>query len=229
MRTTPLRRSLARVALATAVLGAVVVSPAAGPALAAPSSTPAATASSPAEAGSTTDTDAAKKKLQTYGIGPATTSGLDRRGTFVFSAKPGTVIKDHVALVNYTTKPQKARVYASDAFTTSTGSFDVLAAGARSTDVGSWTDLEPRTVTVPGRKKATDVQPGTLILPFTLTVPERATAGDHAGGIVLSVRTSSAEGVNSVVVDRRVGTRIYVRVAGPLDPSLNLAGLSVSY
>lgn len=175
---------------------------------------------------------APKAQLQTYGIGPANADGLDRRGAFVFSGRPGTVVKDQFALVNYTTKPRKVEVYAADAFTTSAGIFDVLAGDATSTDLGSWVDVDRREVTIPARTSPTSVRPGTLIVPFTLTVPANASPGDHAGGFVVSIRTDkpkTAAGTSAVVVDRRVGTRVYLQVEGPLDPRLELTNLTASY
>jgi len=57
-----------------------------------------------------------------------------------------------------------------------------------------------------------------------VSVPADAIPGDHAAGIVVS-----AQGVEGQVeVDRRVATRMYVRVAGELQPSLTISSISAS-
>jgi hypothetical protein len=170
------------------------------------------------------------KDLKTFGIGPANRAGLDGRAAFVYSGKPGTVVRDRVALLNYSFRPVKVRMYAADAFTNDTGAFDVLPAGSKSTDVGAWTNLKPRIVTIPARSRAAAAPPAQKIVPFTIRVPKKATPGDHAGGIVLSSVTNAPRaGVSAVVVDRRVGTRVYVRVPGELEPRLEIQDLTASY
>ncbi len=51
-------------------------------------------------------------------------------------------------------------------------------------------------------------------------MPQDATPGDHAAGIVASYATPAASGGTSIVQENRVGTRIYLRVDGPLSPGL---------
>lgn len=171
------------------------------------------------------------QKLQTFGIGPANAKGLDRRPAYIYVAKPGTVIKDRVALLNYTFKPLKVRVYASDAFTAEGGAFDVLPAATKPTDAGAWTSLKPRTVTLPARSSKAGAPPSQTVIPFRISVPKAAEPGDHAAGIVASTSTDdvAAAGAAGIVVDRRVGTRIYMRVTGPLDPRLEVTDLTASY
>src|SRR6478735_1211932 len=205
-------------ALLSAALVAVVVLPT-QVAVAAPTPTP--TPSSSA-------TSAPKKQLQTFGIAPARPSGPDGRPNYVFAGKPGMVVKDNVALVNYTFKPVEVTVYAKDAFTSSSGTFGALEAGQTSKDLGSWISLKSRDVTIPARQNL-EADPGTVVVPFSVTVPRDAAPGDHAAAIVVSSRTEASRKANSVVIDRRVGTRVYLRVAGALDPQLGIAGLSVAY
>ena len=211
------------------VLAALVVGPAVLPAAA--SAPPSAAVSLGSVVGDGAKKPAAKKALQTFGIGPANVKGLDQRPAFVYEGRPGALIKDRFALVNYTTAPIKVRVYSSDAFTTENGAFDLLAADRTPTEVGAWSSLKPRTLTIPARSKRVGAPPALLTIPFSVRVPKTVTPGDHAGGIVASVQTRPAAqaGANSVVVDRRVGTRIYVRVPGALDPQLTITDVRATY
>jgi hypothetical protein len=183
------------------------------------------TADKPVETGESSE-------LRTYGIGPANKKGLDRRPAFVYVARPGDVIRDAVGLVNYTTKPVRVRVYANDAFTADGGAFDVLPEAQKPDELGAWTSLRPKVVTIPARGAAEGSPPAQVRIPFTVKVPKDATPGDHAAGIVASTRTggpSTATVGGSVVVDRRVGTRIYLRVPGDLEPRLEVKDLTASY
>jgi hypothetical protein len=135
---------------------------------------------------------------------------------------PGAVLTDYVGLTNLANKPLTLRLYASDAFNTSTGGFDLLPGNTRPKDVGSWVSVKERRVTIPARRR--------LDIPFTLRVPADATPGDHAGGIVTSlIATGRTAAGDKVTVDNRVGARLYLRVAGPLRPAVTVAQLDTAY
>jgi hypothetical protein len=67
-------------------------------------------------------------------------------------------------------------------------------------------------------------------VPITIDIPADASPGDHVAAILASSR---AEGTGpdgkAIALDRRTGTRLYLRVAGPVEPKLNIEGVSVSY
>ncbi|WP_405592121.1 WxL protein peptidoglycan domain-containing protein [Streptomyces sp. NBC_01092] len=158
----------------------------------------------------------------TFGAQPSTAKKPDTRPNFSYGATPGAVVKDHIAVFNYGTKPLTLRVYAQDALTTADGGFDLFAAKHRPTDVGSWIKLRKNEVKVPARSRA--------IVPFTLTVPAKATPGDHTGGIVASLSAAGADKKgNKVALDQRVGARVYLRVAGALTPRLAVEDLRTVY
>jgi hypothetical protein len=165
----------------------------------------------------------------TFGVEPASAKGPDALPHFAIGATPGASQQDHVAVLNYSAQPLSLQLYATDAINTSNGGFGLLPATTKPTGVGSWVHL-PRhsaTVVVP---KETAKKPGQVIVPFTLRVPTTATPGDHVGGIVASLRTlgKNASGQN-VILEQRVGTRVFVRVAGALAPGLSLADLHATY
>lgn len=158
----------------------------------------------------------------TWGIQPAASSGAATRPAFAYELGPGTAVDDVVRVTNFGEQPLTLRVSAHDAFNTAAGGFDVLPSDATSAEVGTWITLQSDEIVVPAR--------GSVDVPFRLTVPSNATPGDHAGGIVASrsVATTSADGAE-VLVDHRVGTRVYVRVAGPLRPALVIADLDTRF
>jgi hypothetical protein len=134
----------------------------------------------------------------------------------------GASVRDSVTLWNYGDTDLLFKIYAKDAFNTAEGGFDLLTATQPSTDVGGWVALEQSTVRVPARSG--------LPVPFTLTVPPNATPGDHAAGLVASLATSGApDAERNVLVDHRVGSRLYLRVPGVLNPSLTIDEVEATY
>ncbi|GHJ49226.1 hypothetical protein Cs7R123_65680 [Catellatospora sp. TT07R-123] len=151
----------------------------------------------------------------TFGIQPASPTGPDSRAQFLYSATKGAVVKDQFVVSNYGTAPLTLKVYASDAFNTVEGGFDLLAAAKQPVDVGAWTKLTAGTVTIPAR--------GSTVMPFTLTLPANVTPGDHVGGIVASLTTTQTDASgNKVAVEQRVGVRVYLRVSGLLRATLSV-------
>ncbi|MDG4772880.1 DUF916 domain-containing protein [Solwaraspora sp. WMMD792] len=158
----------------------------------------------------------------TWGVAPSSPDGPNGRPAFEYKLDPGATLTDYVAITNHSDQPITLDVYASDAFTTDQGGFDLLPATGEPVDVGSWVTFESRTFTVPSTSR--------LDVPFTIAVPDNATPGDHPGGIVASLAATGtdAEG-NQVAVDHRVGSRIYLRVTGELQPGLDVVDLSTTY
>jgi hypothetical protein len=158
----------------------------------------------------------------TFGVRPATETAPDSRNNFSYGATPGAVVRDFVAVSNVSESPLALKVYASDAFNTPEGGFDLLTAGRQPVDIGAWTKTRDTQVNVPGRS--------TVIVPFTVTIPADATPGDHTGGIVAALTTdqTNAQG-QKVSVEQRVGARIYLRVAGDLRPELSVQEFDATY
>jgi hypothetical protein len=139
-----------------------------------------------------------------------------------------------VAIINYTATPLVATVYAADAKNDAQGGFTLLTGEEKSHDAGAWTSLAtqrikvvvpPRTTDASGKQKY-----GYYILPFTVKVPLSATPGDHVAGVLVSVTSASknAQGAN-VLLDQRVGVRLFMRVAGALRPDLAVENVAAVY
>ncbi|WP_326551902.1 WxL protein peptidoglycan domain-containing protein [Micromonospora sp. NBC_01813] len=166
-------------------------------------------------------TPAAAQSL-TWGVAPSSPDGPNGRPAFEYKLDPGATLTDYVAITNHSDRPITLDVYASDAFTTEQGGFDLLAATEEPVDVGSWITFETRTLTVPSTSR--------LDVPFSIAIPDNATPGDHPGGIVASLAaTGTDDEGNQVSVDHRVGSRIYLRVTGELQPVLDIVDLSVTH
>lgn len=195
-----LRSYLGRVLLSLLVVG--VLSPLA------PTVALAATAPTPEPADTTVS----------WGVRPADTDQGAGRPNFNYEAAVGVTLVDALVVTNYGDEPLELGVYAADGFLTPDGSLDILPSGEPSTELGSWITLTTDVVTLPAGESAE--------VPFDLTVPADVQPGDYAAGIVAAMRVESATGV---VTERRLGSRVLLRVAGDLAPALTISDVSVDY
>jgi hypothetical protein len=145
-------------------------------------------------------------------------NGTDRQN-YLYAVDPGGQIHDTLIVSNHDDVPLDLDVYAADGFTTESGQLDVLAHDETSVSLGTWIDVDTDHVQVPAG--------GELELPFTLSVPVDATPGDYAGGILTSLTQATQE--QGISVDRRLGIRVHLRVAGALAPALAIEDLRVDY
>ncbi|MDR6198796.1 hypothetical protein QE374_000705 [Microbacterium sp. SORGH_AS428] len=146
---------------------------------------------------------------------------VDGRSRFSYEAAPGQQVSDCYTVANTGSTVQRVSVYATDAFNTESGDFALLDADAAPSDAGSWVVLEDGST-----RMQFELAPGqSRPVRFTMTVPADAGPGDHAGGLLVSAQTPS----DQILVDRRVGTRLYVRVPGELQSLLNITGMTATY
>lgn len=144
------------------------------------------------------------------------------RPNLAYQLPPGGSAEDVVTLYNFSNVSLTFRLYSTDAFNNEDGSFDVLPGDETPTDVGTWLSLPTDALTVPAGQQAT--------FPITVRVPTDARPGDHAGALLASSETvSNGPDGDTVTLDRRTGTRVYVRVDGPLQPELAVEDLTTSY
>lgn len=165
----------------------------------------------------------ARAEASTSGLSGAPSDGTtnDDRSRFSYQVDPGQHLDDFYLLRNTGTTAQTMKVFATDAFNTPSGEFSLLDTQAAPTDVGTW-------VTFSGGQHSIEVPLAageSRVISFRLSVPADATPGDHAGGVVISV----AAGQGNIVVDRRVATRLYVRVKGALQASLTVSNIAAAY
>lgn len=162
---------------------------------------------------------------ESWALTPAASDDPDAAGNrseLTYLADPGAVIHDAVTVFNFGNVQENFRVYATDAFNNDEGQFDLLPADTQPTDVGTWVTFPQEGITVPPGKQAT--------IPITITIPLDAGAGDHAGAIVASSPTSGTDSAGNVVtLDRRTGSRVYIRVNGPLTADLAVADVETTY
>jgi len=155
-------------------------------------------------------------------VGSADPGQAGNRPNLSYEADPGAELTDGVTLFNYSNVQLTFRIYATDAFNNASGEFDLLATGEEPKDVGSWITLPQANITVPAQSQAT--------LPITIKVPADARAGDHAGAILASSEAASTAPDGKIVtLDRRTGSRVYIRVAGPLEPELAIENVKTTY
>ena len=157
----------------------------------------------------------------TWSVEPAATPE-GNRASFQYSVDPGTQIVDNVLVSNHGETSIDFTIYATDAINEpDTGAFSLLKADETPTDVGSWITTASDKLTLAAGQQA-DV-------PFNLLVPSDATPGDHVAGIVASVQTTGESNGATVVLDQRVGARVYLKVSGPVQSGVEVSGVTSGY
>ena len=152
---------------------------------------------------------------------PADESGADDRSRFSYQVAPGQHLEDFYVVRNTGTTPQDMKVFATDAYNTDDGSYGLLDTDATPVDAGAWVTFADGATQLTIPLDAGQSQ----LVPFELDVPADASPGDHAAGIVVSVTAPAGE----ILVDRRIATRIYVRVPGDIQAALTISSLTASY
>jgi hypothetical protein len=183
-------------------------------------------ASAPTSAQEAPDAPAEDEVVQSWALAPAGTSTdpsqPNNRASMSYELDPGAVVEDAVTLFNYSNIPLTFDLYATDAFNDEAGSFALLPAAEKPTNVGPWIELGASRITVPASTEVT--------VPLTITVPKDASPGDHVGAVLAS---SKAEGTSpdgkAVTLDRRTGTPLYIRVAGPIEQALAVESVKTDY
>ena len=169
--------------------------------------------------------NAGNEFVESWALGPA--GSLDpnqpgNRAQLSYAADPGATIQDAVNVYNYGNVQLTFSIYATDAFDDSKGQFALLAGDKAPTDAGTWVTVSQQSISVPPGKQAT--------IPITIKVPADASPGDHAGAVLASNASSSVNSAGAVVnFDRRTGTRMYIRVNGPLTPELAVSNVAASF
>ncbi|WP_203737223.1 WxL protein peptidoglycan domain-containing protein [Actinoplanes italicus] len=157
----------------------------------------------------------------TWSVAPSGPQGPNGRANLTYKLDPGAGVTDHVAVTNHSTRPLTLRLYANDAFTTAGGGFGLRAGDGAPTGAGLWIGIGRERLTLPASSR--------VVVPITVTVPANATPGDHAAGVVASLVADGTDGQgNRVTVDHRVGTRLHLRVTGPLRPELSVTDVRIT-
>jgi hypothetical protein len=144
------------------------------------------------------------------------------RTNLSYIGDPGESFEDEVTVFNLGNEQLTFRVYATDAFNAADGTLSLLDGSDPPTDVGTWVTFPQELITIPAKTQAT--------FPVTITIPDNATPGDHTGAVLASSEAlSTGNDGAAVVVDRRTGTRLLVRVNGPIRPELAIEDLHTSY
>ena len=159
---------------------------------------------------------------------PASTTAPDTRSKFSYTdIKPGSVITDHVAVLNRGKQGVAFSIYGTDATGTSlSNALILMPANQTPRDIGSW-------VTFPGGvSRLSIVIPGGkgIIETFKIAVPRQAPPGDHTGGVIASVSFNKLDNHGQLVrEDHRIAVPLELRVAGPLHAGLQVESIATGF
>lgn len=152
-----------------------------------------------------------------------TRNDITPRQFFFYEVRDGQSLKDAITITNSSEDELVLDVFPGDAFNVKEGAgFAINEKGKPNRDVGSWIKMDRDKVRVPANGKAS--------VGFVMRVPDGVTPGDHAGGIVTlepDPDPSPLGGGSQVQIQRALGVRLYVRVAGPLTPNLTIESMDL--
>lgn len=171
---------------------------------------------------------APEPELVTFGIGPSGPERPDDRPDLSYGLAPGSVVYDHVAVLNSSDVPLDLLLYSADATNLEDGGLDLRKRGEPNTDLGGWITSPVDRVTVP--PQSTETGRGLVVVPITITVPPDASPGDHSAGVAVGLLSrGDSAGSQNIELEQRVAARVFVRVAGPLEPRLTTAVVATRY
>jgi len=191
-----------------------------------PATTPPTTpAPAPIGQGAPTDPSQQDGLVESWALAPGGSPNPDEAGNrpeLSYQAAPGATLEDYVTVFNYGNVTETFHIYATDAFNNTEGQFDLLPGDQQPVDAGSWVQLPQSMVTVPPGKQVS--------MPITIKIPADANPGDHTGAVLAaSETTGTGPDGKTVTLDRRTGTRLYIRVAGPVHAELAVTNVATDY
>jgi hypothetical protein len=153
---------------------------------------------------------------------PADGGKVDQtRSRFSYQVEPGQVIQDEYLVSNSGSIPSDVSVYATDAYNSPNGDYALLDTNLEPTDVGTWVTFNDGS-----QRMVMTLAPGeSRVIPFTVNVPADASPGDHSGGMIISSLTDS----DKVKLDRRIATRLYLRVKGDVAALMTVSSITADY
>ena len=158
----------------------------------------------------------------TIGIRTASHGEPDNRGKYEYELFPKQTKQDAIAVYNYSVRPVTVRLLARDATSGTNGAFSAQPTKDQPRDVGAWIAIS---------KPVLHLQPRSMtVVPIQIGVPYNATPGDHAGSVLVSLLAKEPKaGRESIVVEHRVGLRVYLRVPGTLKAEMQVQNLTSAY
>lgn len=156
-----------------------------------------------------------------WSVAPTGTNGVTPRDWFEYQLRPGQTLRDMVSVSNLTDHDMNFKIYPADAYDTpGSGAFALKLPSDQQTDAGGWIKLGYDTVSVPAKSRAD--------LAFEIDIPTDASPGDHTAGIIAEDASPPDPGQQTgAVIQRRVGTRVYIRVQGPMNPQLSITEIGI--
>lgn len=152
-----------------------------------------------------------------WSIYPADSPGGGRRLLFSPDLVAGHTVDDWVIVTNQSDRAMRFLLYAADAHASATGDIALRGPADPKRDMGAWVRLPTDRLELQPRSAVT--------IPFEIVVPAGAEPGDHAGAIVAQNTEATAAPPGDVQVTgyQAVGVRIYGKVAGAVEPDLDVS------
>jgi hypothetical protein len=160
-------------------------------------------------------------QVPSVGVTPTSTSPNDpNNGQWFFldNLLPGQTGTSAAKITNPADVPQTLHLYLADMDFVANGGVRVAEDG-KSTDIGSWGGFGNQSTIVIAPK-------ATITVAFSITVPKDAEPGDHVGSVVVAMPPQDVPG-QSIKIERRVATRLYVTLPGEARAAFSIQQVSM--
>jgi len=147
------------------------------------------------------------------------------RSNFTYKLAPGATVQDYIVVSNRTDHTLHYYVYAANAFNTAEGGLAVNAREQPTSGATTWVSVpasaQDGRLEIPSGAQAQ--------IPISVTVPPGTSGGDYATGVaaVPVEADGSTEGNLQIDVAKAVAVAMFIRVDGPLTPSLRVENIRV--
>ncbi|MWB99691.1 DUF916 domain-containing protein [Agromyces seonyuensis] len=162
--------------------------------------------------------EAADDTTVSWSVRPGDTAQGSGRPNFAYELAPGGTLSDSIIVTNRSSGPIELDVYAADGILSPDGALDLLPSGTESTELGAWVDVSTPDLLLESGQSAE--------VPFSVAIPADAEPGDYAAGVVASMTVGDGSGV---ATERRLGSRMHLRVLGDLVPGLAVTDVVLDY
>jgi hypothetical protein len=162
-----------------------------------------------------------------WSIDPQVPEGADQnsRRYFFLEGAPGSTIQDSAVVANTSNRTITFDIFGSDATNTPRdGGFALDRAQDPKDEVGAW-------IQIPEQQRRLTLEPNQRVrVPFAIVIPQNARPGDHIGGVVAlntAIEGTQQQGDIQINIQRQIGARVYLRVAGDIVPGMTVENVRV--
>ncbi len=133
---------------------------------------------------------------------------------FVYTAKPGDIIKDEVLLSNISPQESKVNLYATDSIPSNTGTPSCEQELDTRDEVGHWINIDNGLPFIPAESS--------MRAPFNIEIPKDVKSGEYNGCMILQVAEPPTTENPGISLKTRLALRVVILIPGEIHKDLEI-------